>query len=155
MAKFHKVVKAFQATNKETGQPVEDQYGNSRWMFQVENQGPDGWMSVNKKAGTELEVGSYVYGIIDTWPEGKAKFVRQQPPEGEFPPESSATPRAAKSSAPVTAGGSSVDSKLDYIISLLENRSNFQQDGQGAGKGGDVIPEDIDEGGPSLEDLDY
>ena len=157
MAQFYKISKVFQSTDKETKEPILDQYGNTKWMFQVEGQGPEGWMQVAKKAGTELHVGDYVYGIVDTWPEGKAKFVRQNPPEGtEFPKNNSAPKASApqqRQSSPQSSG--KIEAKLDYIISLLENNAQFQGNGQTPSNSSDFSPEDIDPSGPSLEDLDY
>ena len=121
MAKFYKVSKAFQATvSKEDKSPVIDQYGNVKYMFQVENQGKDGWMSILRKEGSTLAPGDYVYGIVDEWDNGKAKFVKQQVPEGvDYPADApKRTPAAAP--APTTEEEGSIHEKLDYIIGILE-----------------------------------
>lgn len=159
MAQFYKVVKAFKATDKETGETVVDSYGNVKFMFQVEGQGPEGWMSLQKKEGSELSVGDYVYGIVDTWPEGKAKFVKQQVPEGTAYPDSgnrggTATEAAAKQGAAPQQSSTGVEAKLDYIISLLENNAQFQ--GAGSERAvNDTVPTDIDDGPVDLSQLEY
>ena len=132
MAKFYKVSKAFQATvSKEDKTPVVDEHGNIKFMFQVENQGKEGWMSLQRKAGSTLEPGDYVYGIVDEWDGGKAKFVRQQVPEGtEYPsdaPKRSASTATASQTDKETSSLSAISvdlihEKLDYIINLLEKR---------------------------------
>lgn len=154
MAQFHKVSKAFQATNRETGEGVVDSYGNQKWMFQVENQGPEGWMSVQRKPDAEMAAGDYVYGIVDTWPEGKAKFVRQQVPEGtSYPgpaPSKTATPKAQPE-----IRGNSVEEKLDYLISLVENGPNFPggpASAQSSNGGGAPVDDDAE---VDLSSLDY
>lgn len=130
MAKFYKVAKSFQATvSKEDKTPQVDEHGNVKFMFQVENQGKEGWMSVQRKGGSTLDAGDYVYGIVDEWDNGKAKFVRQQVPDGtEYPADAPKhTPVAPVVSQPAKETSSlsaiSVDlihEKLDYIISHLE-----------------------------------
>jgi len=128
MAKFYKVSKAFQATvSKEDKTPVTDEHGNVKFMFQVEGQGKEGWMSIQRKPGGTLEAGDYVYGIVDEWDNGKAKFVRQQVPDGvEYPadaPKRESTPAPAAAPAEdFTANVSTelVHDKLDYIIGLVE-----------------------------------
>ena len=131
MAKFYKVSKAFQATvSKEDKTPVTDEHGNVKFMFQVEEQGKEGWMSIQRKPGGTLEAGDYVYGIVDEWDNGKAKFVRQQVPDGvEYPadaPKRPATPAEgaaavdAKDDFTANVSTELVHDKLDYIIGLLE-----------------------------------
>lgn len=127
MANFYKVTKAFQATvSREDKTPVTDDHGNIKFMFQVENQGKDGWMSLQRKPGGTLEPGDYVYGIVDEWDNGKAKFVRQQVPDGvEYPadaPRRPATPAAVDAKEDFTQGIVSelTQDKLDYIIGLAE-----------------------------------
>lgn len=127
MAKFYKVSKAFQATvSKEDKTPATDEHGNVKFMFQVENQGKEGWMSIQRKPGGTLEPGDYVYGIVDEWDNGKAKFVRQQVPDGvEYPadaPKRPAAPSQPSSSEDFTSNLSTelAHDKLDYIIGLLE-----------------------------------
>lgn len=132
MAKFYKVSKAFQATvSKEDKTPQVDEHGNIKFMFQVENQGKEGWMSLQRKAGSTLEAGDYVYGIVDEWEGGKAKFVRQQVPEGtEYPadaPKRSASTATASQTEKETSSLSTISvdlihEKLDYIINILEKQ---------------------------------
>lgn len=160
MAQFHKVTEAFQATDKTTKEPVTDQYGNSKWMFKVENQGPEGWMSVNRKEGSTLSAGDHVYGIVDTWPEGKAKFVRQNPPEGTEYPKSEASasaPTRAKipTASHTSQNNSGVEAKLDYIISLLENSANFQGNAATSTQAGQERAPIDDEAPVDLSDLSY
>lgn len=135
MAKFYKVSKAFQATvSKEDKTPVTDDHGNVKFMFQVENQGKEGWMSLQRKPGGTLEPGDYVYGIVDEWDNGKAKFVRQQVPDGvEYPadaPKRPATPAEGAAAVDATSPvqQSELDEltqdKLDYIIGMLEQLTN-------------------------------
>lgn len=160
MAQFFKVVKAFQGKDRETGEPSTDQHGNSKWLFQVEGQGPEGWMSVSKKAGSELKEGDYVYGIVDTWPDtGKAKFVRQQVPEGTaYPAKSDAMDRIwsnkPRAAAPQQSS-TGVEAKLDYIITLLENGNNFRSDDAPATAPSQASPQSDDDAPIDLEELDY
>lgn len=158
MAKFYKVSKAFQATvSKEDKTPVTDDHGNVKFMFQVENQGKEGWMSLQRKPGGTLEPGDYVYGIVDEWDNGKAKFVRQQVPDGvEYPadaPKRPATPAegaaAVDAKEDFTQGVVSeiTQDKLDYIIGLLEAISEVV--GAPAAQPSTTAP-----GSPDLDDLD-
>lgn len=158
MAKFYKVSKAFQATvSREDKTPVVDDHGNVKFMFQVENQGKEGWMSIQRKPGGTLEVGDYVYGIVDEWDNGKAKFVRQQVPDGvEYPadaPKRQATPSegaaAVDSNGDFTQGIVSeiTQDKLDYIIGMLEAVSEKL--------GAEATPSTTAPGSsPDLDDLD-
>lgn len=127
MAKFYKVSKAFQATvSREDKTPVVDDHGNVKFMFQVENQGKEGWMSLQRKPGGTLEPGDYVYGIVDEWDNGKAKFVRQQVPDGvEYPADAPKRPVAPSQPSGGEDWTSNLSTelahdKLDYIIGLAE-----------------------------------
>ena len=154
MAKFYKVSKAFQATvSREDKTPVVDDHGNVKFMFQVENQGKEGWMSLQRKPGGTLEPGDYVYGIVDEWDNGKAKFVRQQVPDGvEYPadaPKRPATPSQPSGGEDFTSNLSTelAHDKLDYIIGMLEAVSEKL----GAEAHHPMAP---GTGSPDLDDLD-
>ena len=153
MAQFFKITEVFQATDKATKEPVTDSYGNTRWMFKVEGQTADGWMSVNRKAGSELNPGDHVYGIIDTWPDtGKAKFVRQNPPEGtEFPRNTSAPAKAAQKSAP----SGNIEAKLDELLDRVKKLAAAFYAIHGGGEVEETVLEDIEDGPVNLDDIDY
>lgn len=152
MAQFFTVTDAFQGTvSKEDKTPVKDKYGNTRWMFKVKDQGPDGWMSLQRKEGATLEPGDEVYGIIDTWPDtGKAKFVRQNPPEGSR--QANVAPRSAQHGTSEKSASTSIDD-LERRVSTLES---ILVTTHGASFGQkDVILDDIEDGPVDLSDIEY
>ena len=119
MAQDWKVSKAFLSTDKDTKEPqiVSTPGGDKhKFMVQVDNQPVPGWMSVLKKVGNKVEVGDTIYGDIveNNW--GKPQFNRAQKPfqagAQPLPPQNTGKP-------------SSIESKLDYIISLLENQTTI------------------------------
>ena len=118
-------------------------------MFKVKEHPTDKWLQVNRKPDNDLNPGDQVYGEIGAWPDGNPKFIRMQPPQGQQPQRAQAT-----QTAPQSTGGS-IDSKLDYIISLLENQANFQGNGQTSSNSGDYVPTDVDSGPVDLSQLDY
>lgn len=146
MAQYYTVSKAFQSTNKETKQPELDDHGNTTWLFQVEGQTAPGWMRLRRKPGGELKPGEKVYGIVDTWDDGKAKFVRQQPPQDGNARAHSAAPRQVQQNS-----GGEVIEKLDYIISILEN---FLRTQSKSTTGERPVSEDIEDDFSGPVDLD-
>lgn len=150
MGQYYTVTKAFKSKNQETGELDVDEHGNQKWLFQVEGQQSPGWMNVKRKAGAEVKPGDQVYGRVESWPNGKAKFVREQPPREDGP-------RQVSGSKP--ASTTSLERKVDYIIAVLEASRWFVDPnkktplGQEGPK--DVAPEDIDEGPVDLSQIDY
>lgn len=154
MPQVWKVKKAFQSTNRETNEPdvVKTQGGDMhKFMAQVEGQPVDGWLQILKKPGNELKPGDELYGDIveNNW--GKPQFNRAQRPQEDRAPaqNQSARPQPA-------ANGGSVEQKLDYIISLLENRGNFPANGQPAvSASNNSAPADDGDQAVDLSQLDY
>ena len=150
MAQAYKVTKAFKSKNRDTGEVDVVPTGGgdmNKWLFQVEGQGKQGWMQVLKKPGFDLNPGDEVYGIIDEWPDGKAKFVKQDRPEGMRAPQQS-----APAQQPQAQVDGSVNEKLDYIILLLESMGGAKTTEPQA----DVAPTDVDLGKPlDLSDIPY
>ena len=152
MPQVWKVSKAFQSTNRETGEPdvIKTQGGDMhKYMVQVEGQPINGWLQILKKPGNEVKQGDELYGDIveNNW--GKPQFNRAQRPQENF---GNSQPQAARPQ-PQSNGGS-VEQKLDYIISLLENRGNFQSDGPSAAPASNANPQN-DDGPVDLTQLDY
>lgn len=154
MAQFYTVSECFPKSDRNTKERIvnQGQYGPTvTWMFRVrEYNDSDKWMQVNRKPDNDLKEGDQVYGEIGQWPDGNPKFIRMQPPQGSAP--QSAPRQAAQTTA---GGGASVDSKLDYIISLLENRANFPGNVSAQAGGGSESITDIDDGPVDLSSLDY
>lgn len=140
------VTKAFQGKAKDSDEPevVPTKGGDAhKWLVQVENQPVAGWFSVLKKPGNTVEVGSQLYGTIEENNWGKAQFTRmQEPQDGSRPAATNAAPKQSN-------GNRSTDEKLDYIISLLENRFRATSE-----RRADVSPEDIDDKPVDLSELD-
>lgn len=117
MPQAFKVVKAFQSTNRETGEPdvVKTQGGEMhKFMVQVENQPVQGWLQILKKPGNEVKPGDELYGDIveNNW--GKPQFNRAQKPfdgnaQGQAPAQTASQPSG------------DLEDKVDYLISLVEN----------------------------------
>ena len=152
MAQTFIVDKAFISTDQNTKEvqiirtPGGDMH---KYMVQVKNQPIQGWFSVLKKPGNEVKPGDELYGEIveNNW--GKPQFNREQKPFGNDAPRQSA-PRAASSQSV-----GSVEEKLDYLISLVENFLEPQGVGVNPKKTVDEGPTDIDDGPVDLSSLDY
>ena len=152
MAQTFIVDKAFISTDQNTKevQVINTPGGEMhKYMVQVKNQPIQGWFSVLKKPGNKVKPGDELYGEIveNNW--GKPQFNRAQKPYGNDAPRQSA-PRAA-SSQPV----GSLEDKLDYLISLVENFLESQGVGVNPKKTVDEGPTDIDDGPVDLSSLDY
>lgn len=119
MPQVWKVKKAFQSTNRETGEAdvVKTQGGDMhKFMVQVEGQPIDGWLQILKKPGNEVKQGDELYGDIveNNW--GKPQFNRAQRPQEGF----GTSPSPAASTQPSQPSGE-LEAKVDYLISLVEN----------------------------------
>ena len=153
MAQTFIVDKAFLSTDQNTKevQVIKTPGGEMhKYMVQVKDQPVKGWFSVLKKPGNEVKPGDELYGEIveNNW--GKPQFNRAQKPYGNDAPRQSA-PTQATSSQP--AG--SVEEKLDYLISLVENFLDAQEGRTNSQAGTDTFPTDIDDGPVDLSSLDY
>ena len=153
MPRFYTVSKAFQGKDRETGEPevINTKGGEAhKWLVQVEDQPVHGWFSVLKKPGNEVKPGDQLYGVIEENNYGKPQFTRMQAPQ-DGQGQTQSAPTQATSSQP--AG--SVEEKLDYLISLVENFLDAQDSGRKAQTGTDAVPKDIDDGPVDLSQLDY
>jgi len=116
MPQVYKVSGAFLSTvSKEdkTPQVVNTPGGDMhKYMVQVENQPVQGWFSVLKKPGNEVKKGDELYGDITENNWGKPQFTRAQRPQ-----EGTQVYRPQQQSN----GGSELEAKVDYLISLVEN----------------------------------
>lgn len=154
MPQVWKVSKAFQSTNRDTKEPdvVKTQGGDMhKYMVQVEGQPIDGWLQILKKPGNAVKQGDELYGDIveNNW--GKPQFNRaQRPQEGFGGGQQSAAPRQASSQP-----SGSVEEKLDYLISLVENFLDAQEGRGRTQEATDNVPTDIDDGPVDLSQLDY
>lgn len=156
MAKVFTISKAFQSKNRDTGEldVVKTDNGEfHKFMFQVEGQNKPGWMQKLVKVGSTLEVGDELYGIIDEWDNGNAKWQKvDKPADIQLKRGSGAAqPARAQSSQP----NGSVEEKLDFIISMLENFLNTQKGAKPAQRQADTVLEDIDDGPIDLSGLPY
>ena len=153
MAQDYTVTRAFQATDKGTGEPeVINTKGGPmhKYIFQVEEY-PD-WLNTLRKIDQEgkskaLNVGDTVYGDITENNYGKMQFQRQSRPDGNY---GGAPAPAARPQSAAQTGGRTTDQKLDYIISLLENQFRPTQ-----AAGTDASPTDNDERPVDLSEIDY
>lgn len=148
MSQFYTISNAFPAKDK-AGEikSWESQYGTF-YVFKYYFQNDDTPYFVNRKSlDGAPQKGDSIYGTVGEDRFGNATFKQEQVPEGV------SAPRQAAQTA--TGGGASVDSKLDYIISLLENRANFPGNVSGTAGGGGSVPTDIDDGPVDLSALDY
>ena len=153
MAQTFIVDKAFISTDQNTKevQVINTPGGEMhKYMVQVKNQPIQGWFSVLKKPGNEVKPGDELYGEIveNNW--GKPQFNREKRPFGNDAPRQSA-PTQSTSSQP--AG--SVEEKLDYLISLVENFLDAHEGRTNSQAGTDTVIEDIDDGPVDLSSLDY
>lgn len=154
MPQVWKVSRAFQSTNRDTKEPdiIKTQGGDMhKYMVQVEGQPIDGWLQILKKPGNAVNQGDELYGDIveNNW--GKPQFNRaQRPQEGFGGGQQASAPRQASSQP-----SGSVEEKLDYLISLVENFLDAQE-GRGQAQTADnKVPTDIDDGPVDLSSLDY
>ena len=114
MPQVWKVSKAFQSTNRETGKPdvIKTKGGDMhKFMVQVENQPVDGWLQLLKKVGNKVSVGDELYGDIVENNYGKPQFVRADRPQEV----------SANNSQNNVQWTGELDSKLDYLIAMVEN----------------------------------
>ena len=151
MAQIFIVDKAFLSTDQNTKevQVINTPGGEMhKYMVQVKNQPIQGWFSVLKKPGNEVKPGDELYGEIveNNW--GKPQFNRAQKPYGNDAPRQSAPVITSQPSG-------SVEEKLDYLISLVENFLDAQDSGRKAQAGANTVPTDIDDGPVDLSSLDY
>lgn len=151
MAQTFIVDKAFLSTDRDTKevQVVNTPGGDMhKYMVQVKSQPIQGWFSVLKKPGNEVKPGDELYGEIveNNW--GKPQFNREQKPYGNDAPRQSAPAQTSQPSG-------SVEEKLDYLISLVENFLDAQDSGRKAQAGTDAVATDIDDGPVDLSQLDY
>ena len=132
MPKVFTVEKAFLSTgeDKKTPQVINTQGGEMhKYMVQFKDQSIPGWIGILKKPGNEVKQGDEMYGVLEENNWGKPQFTRMQlPQDGSVQLKTSNAPAAQPAqapSAPAKTNGGSVEQKLDYIISLLENKGNF------------------------------
>lgn len=153
MPKTYIVDKAFLSTvSKEDKSPqiVQTRGGDMhKYMVQVQDQPFTGWFQILKKPGNAVSAGEELYGdfVENNW--GKMEFKRAQKP---YDPSSPQAPRPSQA-AQVATGGS-LEAKVDYLISMVEN---FLGAKKAASQGKDVVIEDItdDDGPVDLSELDY
>lgn len=150
MPQVWKVKKAFQSTNRETGEPdvIKTQGGDMhKFMAQVEGQPVDGWLQILKKPGNELKVGDELYGDIveNNW--GKPQFNRAQRPQEGYGAQPAPQGQPAAQAGGVT--NEAIMAELKYIRGILENQFRPTQ-AAGATEG----PQD-DDGPVDLTQLDY
>lgn len=151
MAQTFIVDKAFISTDQNTKevQVINTPGGEMhKYMVQVKNQPIQGWFSVLKKPGNEVKPGDELYGEVveNNW--GKPQFNRAQKPYGNDAPRQSAPAQTSQPSG-------SVEEKLDYLISLVENFLESQGVGVNPKKTVDESLTDIDDGPVDLSQLDY
>ena len=138
MPQIWKVTKAFQSTNRDTGEVdvVKTKGGDMhKFMVQVENQPVEGWLQLLKKVGNKVNVGDELYGDIveNNW--GKPQYIRADRPQG-MPVKQSKTQSSGE-----------LERKIDYLISLVENFLKHQggekSAGTSRGSQGDYAPADL------------
>lgn len=138
MPQIWKVTKAFQSTNRDTGEVdvVKTTGGDMhKFMVQVENQPVEGWLQLLKKVGNKVNVGDELYGDIveNNW--GKPQYIRADHPQG-MPVKQSKTQSSGE-----------LERKIDYLISLVENFLKHQggekSAGTSGGSQGDDAPADL------------
>lgn len=135
MPKVFVVDKAFLSTgeDKKTPQVVNTQGGEMhKYMVQFKDQSIPGWIGILKKPGNSVNVGDEMYGVLEENNWGKPQFTRMQlPQDGSVVLKAPGAPAAAAPTVPQGTGqvpavrGGSLEQKVDYIITLLENRANF------------------------------
>ena len=121
MAQVYVISNAFPAKDKAGNEKTwESQYGTFK-VWNMYFQDDDTKYQTNKKIDFQgFAPGDTVYGEIGEDKYGNATFKSEQKPFNGSAPQQSA-PKAA---APQVSGD--IEKKLDYIISLLENSSNFK-----------------------------
>ena len=138
MAQEYTISNAYPAKDKAGNEKTWDsQYGTFKvWNLYFE--GDDTKYQTNKKVDFQgFNKGDVVYGTTGEDKYGNATFKSEQKPFG-------AAPQAAP--APKQQSNSSIEQKLDYIISLLENSPNF--------KSSDSSPTQSDEASATDDDAD-
>ena len=140
MPQVWKVTKAFQSTNRDTGEPdvIKTRNGNMhKFMVQVEDQPIDGWLQLLKKVGSKVQKGDELYGDIveNNW--GKPQFVRADRPQEV----------SANNSQNNVQWTGELDSKLDYLIAMVENfldaQDSKEQSATNKSSQGDDAPADL------------
>lgn len=150
MAQSWKVTKAFRGKDQNTGEPqtkVVSGHEVDVYLAQVEGQQYPGWLTVNKQPGTTLNPGDEIYGDIEAWPNGKAKFTRQSKPQGYTQP--------AQGSAPQQPSNGNLEAKIDHLTTLLENFLESKERAEVSSTSAEVILEDIEEGPVDLSEVPY
>lgn len=166
MPKVFVVEKAFLSTgeDKKTPQVINTQGGEMhKYMVQFKDQGIPGWIGILKKPGNSVSQGDEMYGVLEENNWGKPQFTRMQlPQDGSVQLKTASTPAAAPATPPQGTGqapavkGGSLEQKVDYIISLLENRGNFQADGPAPTQTSTERPSTNDGDAPvDLSQIDY
>ena len=153
MAKDLKVAKAFQSTvSKEDKTPqVVQTRGGEMHKFMVQFEGRNDWIGILKKPGNVVNAGDSLYGnIIEDGQWGKPEFKGEQKPFGEAPAPQASAPRAA-----TTQPSGTVEEKLDYLISLVENFLESQGSAKRTSTTTDTVLEDVDDGPVDLSELPY
>lgn len=146
MPQVWKVVKAFQSTNRDTGEPdvIKTRGGDMhKFMVQVENQPVDGWLQLLKKTGNKVEKGDELYGDIVENNYGKPQYVRADRPQEM---------RTGSGQVKSQPSGE-LEAKVDYLISLVENFLDAQGSKKPAGASNS--PKADDDAPADLTSLDF
>ena len=158
MAKDYTVAQAFLGTEQGTKDPqiIKTKAGDChKYLVKFEGEEDKGWIQILRKiengASTPVEKGNVLYGSLSENNWGKYDFRREQRPEGQAAPQGQGRP-AASAQSQNTSG---VEAKLDYIISLLENRGNFQGDDTPATATSPASAPTDDDAPVDLNELDY
>ena len=120
MAQEYIISNAFPAKDKAGNEKTWDsQYGTFKvWNLYFE--GDDTKYQTNKKVDFQgFAKGETVYGTTGTDKYGNGTFKSEQRPFNS-------QGQSAPAQQPQNNGGSNIEKKLDYIISLLENSPNFK-----------------------------
>lgn len=155
MPQLYKVTKAFLSTEKDSKEPqvIQTQGGPAhKFMVQVANQPVDGWFSILKKPGNEVKEGDEIYGEITENQWGKPNFKRMQNPNEGFGGQRQSAPSTPSTSSQPSG---SLEEKVDYLISLVENFLDTKQSTGKAQAGADFVPKDTPDGPVDLSSLDY
>lgn len=154
MSQVYTVSNSMRAKDRDGNPKVwNSQYGEFE-VWNVYFQGDDNKYQVNKKPGFGgYTKGQQVYGTATLGQYG-GQFKQEQAPDG-VQLSSGGQPAASAPQQSAPQAGSSVEQKLDYIISLLENKAQFQGNDAKPAHTGDVSPTDIDDKPIDLSQIDY
>lgn len=160
MAKDYTVAQAFQGTEQGTKEPqvIKTKAGDChKYLVKFEGEEDKGWIQILRKldengASQSVDKGDVLYGSLSENNWGKYDFKREQRPEGQAAPAKAQGRPAASAPAQTNSG---VEAKLDYIISLLENGSNFRSDDAPATAPSQAGPQSDDDAPVDLNELDY